>query len=125
MVHSLHIPETGEPLDDASVQASFDRAKAFFEGRGYPCEVVMCESWLLDPALQTYAAGGNICRFQARFKTMPMETKASDAVNRVFGRGTDVSDLDKLPGDTRMRRGLIEYMKAGLPLRDAGGVVKL
>lgn len=122
---SLHIPETGEPLDEDSVQDSMRRAKAFFEKRSYPCELAMCESWLLDPAHQTYSSGGNICRFQARFQTLPIPTKTSDAVNRVFGRGTDLSDLDALPGNTRMRRGLIDYMKSGLPLRDAGGVIEL
>ena len=122
-VLNLHIPECG-PLDVAQVEASLKQAMAFFAPRGIDCEIAICESWLLDPALLTYGAGcGNICGFQNRFTKYPEYGAHSDAVRRVFGRGTDVSDVEKLAEDTRLRRGLKNYMKQNGILRDAGGVL--
>ena len=124
-VLNLHIPK-GEPLSPEAVSESLARAKAFYADRGYPCEVAVCESWLLDPALMEYGReSGNICAFQKRFALYPDLTTGSAAVGRVFGRGTDASDPEKLPEDTRLMRGLKTYLRTGKPLRDAGGVLLL
>lgn len=124
-VLNMHIPEVG-PLTIDGVTESFEMAKEYFSAKGYPCAVAVCESWLLDPALLTYGEGcGNILGFQNRFAKFPWPTDHGDSVNRVFGRGTDASDPDALPEDTRLRRGLKAYLKTGKPLRDAGGLVIL
>ena len=124
-VLNIHIPETG-PLSDGEVSASLAQAKAFFADRGYPCRVAVCESWLLDPALLTYGDGcGNICRFQRRFAKYPELVTESDAVNRVFGRGTDASNPAALPENTRLQRGLKAWLMERKPLRDAGGALLL
>lgn len=122
-VLNMHIPDVG-PLDPAEVTRSIALAREYFSSRGYPCAVAVCESWLLDPALMTYGAGcGNILSFQQRFTKFPWPTGESDAVNRVFGRNTDLSDLSALPEDTRLQRGLKAYLRAARPLRDAGGIL--
>lgn len=122
-VLNMHIPETG-PLNVDEVAQSLKLAHEYFAAKGYPCDIAVCESWLLDPALLTYGEGcGNILSFQQRFAKFPWPTTESDAVNRVFGRGTDLSDLTALPESTRLQRGLKRYLQAGLPLRDAGGVI--
>ena len=124
-VLNVHIPE-GEPLSPEAVSESLARAKAFYADRGYPCTVAVCESWLLDPALMEYGReSGNICAFQKRFTLYPDAVKWSAAVGRVFGRGTDASDPEKLPENTSLRRGLKAYLREGKPLRDAGGVLLL
>lgn len=122
---NMHIPEVG-PLTVDGVAESLKLAKEYFSAKGYPCAVAVCESWLLDPAMLTYAEGcGNILSFQNRFAKFPWPTNHSDAVNRVYGRGTDASDPDALPENTRLQRGLKAYLKSGKPLREAGGILIL
>ncbi len=121
----MHIPETG-PLKDEEVAASLAQAKAYYAAKGFPCRVAACESWLLDSALQTYGVGcGNILSFQNRFSLFSWPTDGSEAVSRVFGRGTDASDPDALPENSRLQRGLKAYLKTGKPLRDSGGILFL
>jgi hypothetical protein len=122
-VLNMHIPETG-PLTPESVSESLKMAREYFTNKGYPAIVAVCESWLLDPALQEYGVSAkNILSFQNRFALYPWIGEGSEAVGRVFGRGTDVSDPDSLPGDTGLRRGLRAYLKTGKPLRDTGGLL--
>ena len=124
-VLNMHIPEVG-PLTPESVSESIAMAKEYFTAKGYPAKVAVCESWLLDPALQEYGtAAKNILSFQDRFALYPWNSDGSEAVGRVFGRGTDVSDPDILPGDTGLRRGLRAYLKTGKPLRDTGGFLQM
>jgi len=124
-VLNMHIPEVG-PLTYESVGESLAKAKEYFTAKGYPATIAMCESWLLDPALQEYGtAAKNILAYQNRFSLFPWDGDGSAAVSRVFGRGTDTSDPDALPEDTGLRRGLKAYLKTGKPLRDAGGVVQM
>lgn len=124
-VLNLHIPDVG-PLDVDEVTQSLALAREYFSAKGYPCDVAVCESWLLDPALLTYGVGcSNILSFQQRFARFPWVTTESDAVNRVFGRSTDLSDLSALPEATRLQRGLKSYLLSGAPLRDAGGICLL
>ncbi len=121
----VHIPETG-PLKEDEVAASLAQAKAYYAAKGFPCGAVVCESWLLDSALQTYGEGcGNISAFQKRFTLFSWPTEGSEAVGRVFGRGTDASNPDLLPENTRLQRGLKAYLKTGNPLRDSGGIILL
>ena len=124
-VLNMHIPEVG-PLTPESVSESIAMAHDYFTAKGYPAKVAMCESWLLDPALQEYGtAAKNILSFQNRFALYPWDSNGSDTFNRVFGRGTDRSDIDALPEDTGLRRGLKAYLKTGKPLRDTGGLLQL
>jgi len=124
-VLNMHIPEVG-PLSVESVSESIAMAREYFTAKGYPASVCVCESWLLDPALQEYGtAAKNILSFQNRFCLYPWPTDGSEAVGRVFGRGTDVSDPDALPDDTGLRRGLREYLKTHKPLRDTGGFLQI
>ena len=97
-----------------------------FAARGLESRIAICESWLLDPALMTYGADcGNIVSFQQRFTKYPECTMESAAVSRVFGRGTDETQVEALAEDTRLRRGLKQYLRTGGVLRDAGGVLSL
>lgn len=124
-VLNIHIPECG-PLSEAQVQSSLEQAQAFFAARGLESRIAICESWLLDPALLAYGADcSNIVSFQQRFTKYPECTMHSAAVSRVFGRGTDETQVEALAEDTRLRRGLKQYLRAGGVLRDAGGVLNL
>ena len=121
----IHIPETG-PLSDEEVEASLKKAKEFFAWMGYPCRLAACESWLLDPELRVYGEGcTNMQKFMDRFTLYTENVDGSDAVNRVYGRGTDASDPDLLPENTRLQRGLKKLLKTKPLLRDSGGVLEL
>lgn len=124
-VLNMHIPEVG-PLTVESVGESLAMAKEYFAAKGYPCTVAVCESWLLDPALKEYGQGSkNILGYQNRFTLYPWDGDGSEAVGRVFGRGTDISNPDLLPEGSSLQRGLKAYLKTGKPLRDAGGILLL
>lgn len=70
----LHIPETGR-LDPAEVDASLAWAARFFDD-GAP---LVCESWMLDPALQQLPPTSNVRRFAARFDVAPAPRTAEGA----------------------------------------------
>ena len=124
-VLNMHIPEVG-PLTDESVGESLRMAREYFGAKGYPNAVAICESWLLDPALrECVSAPSNILDYQNRFTLFPWDGDHSDTANRVFGRGADFDNVDALPEDTSLRRGVKAYLKSKKPLRDAGGIVIL
>jgi hypothetical protein len=124
-VLNMHIPEVG-PLTDESVAESLRMAREYFGAKGYANAVAICESWLLDPALrECVSAPSNILDYQNRFTLFPWDGDHSDTANRVFGRGTDTSDLDALPENSRLQKGLKAFLKTGQPLRDAGGMLVL
>ena len=124
-VLNMHIPEVG-PLTDESVAESLRMAKEYFGAKGYPNAVAICESWLLDPALrECVSAPSNILDYQNRFTLFPWEGDHSDTANRVFGRGADFANVDALPEDTSLRRGVKAYLRSKKPLRDAGGILQI
>ncbi|WP_431220085.1 hypothetical protein [Leifsonia xyli] len=70
----IHIPEAG-PLTPAAVDASLDRARAFF-GDG---AALVCESWVFDPALDVLPGASNLRRFADRFDVRPAKRTAEGA----------------------------------------------
>ncbi|GAA0447894.1 hypothetical protein Ade02nite_60440 [Paractinoplanes deccanensis] len=115
---SLHIPESG-PMTPAAVDASLDEARAFFP-RHFPDErytAFSCGSWLLDPQLLEYLPqDSNIARFQRRFELEPyQEPEGLDADVEVlrFVFRSLTTPLDQLPRDTRLRRAVVDHLKAG------------
>ncbi|WP_152363894.1 acyltransferase domain-containing protein [Microlunatus speluncae] len=123
---ALHIPEgrlTPESCDD-----SLTRAAAFF-GRHFPEEpyrYAVCGSWVLDPQLKEYLdPESNIIKFQERFTLAPdtgpdlNETVVEFIFKRPF------ADLDVLPRDTSLQRGIVDHVKAGRTWRFRTGWFRL
>lgn len=114
----LHIPEAG-PLTPEAVDASLDRARAFFP-RHFPDETYTtfsCGSWLLDPQLLEYLPeDSNIARFQRRFELEPYEQPEGidpdlEALRFVFR--TLTTPLGRLPRRTVLQRAIIDHLEAG------------
>jgi hypothetical protein len=70
----VHIPETGR-LDPAAVDASLTWAERYFAD-GAP---LVCESWMLDPAVRQLPPTSNVRRFAARFDVAPAPRTADGA----------------------------------------------
>ncbi|GHJ17343.1 MULTISPECIES: acyltransferase domain-containing protein [unclassified Micromonospora] len=114
----LHIPEAG-PLSPAAVDASLDRARAFFP-RHFPDErhtEFSCGSWLLDPQLREHLPeDSNIVRFQRRFELEPyQEPDGIDADVEVlrFVFRTLSTPLDRLERRTALQRAVVDHLAAG------------
>ncbi len=124
-VLDVHIPEAEGPLTPERCDESFARAKPFFDSHvpGHGAEHFACLSWLLDPQLtEILAEGTNILGFQRRFKSLDVKMPIPSFIFRfvfhdVGGERDDgtVPDglLDALPADTRLRRGIIDHVRAG------------
>lgn len=83
IVLNVHIPEGG-PLDEQSVEQSFELARTFF--RGIP-SVFMCQSWLLFPQLaEILPQGSNILKFQQSFAVYQTDLDSTQAEERIFGQ---------------------------------------
>jgi len=119
----LHIPEGG-PLDPAAVDASLALAQSFFSQRNIPSSVLVCDSWLLDPALDDFLpTQGNICAFMHRFMKFPVfrPSSQSQIFERVFGSRFTLDQLDTWPCTTRLQISLRDYLRQGGHVYTTGG----
>ena len=112
---SLHITDFRGPLTAAACDRSIAFAREFF-GRHFAderYELVICQSWLLDPQLKSRLPGGsNIVRFQERFRVAVDESEPTDApVGFVFGDPTLAPDA--LPRRTSVERAVGDHLRAG------------
>ncbi len=122
-VLNVHIPPLG-PLDAASCDDSFSRAREFFPRyfSEEPLSFFVCESWLMDDQLAAYLPeNSNLMRFQRRFRLLPEKEPMrsdDDILRYIFGRAHDgpqlpSSLLDELPQDTTLQRSFVAHLRAG------------
>ena len=112
-VVNVHIPRTGTPIDKASCDAAYARAKSFFaEEIGEPF-AFYCSSWLLYPQnKEILSPKSNTYRFMAEYDVFKWGIdKHGDNLWRLFD--TDERNWARLPADTSMRRAYVEHLKAG------------
>jgi hypothetical protein len=112
---SVHIPESGGPLEPAACSASLALARDFF-ALHFPEETYRfgcCGSWLLDPQLADYLPStSNIVRFQRMFHIVSQRHDGDqDVVQFVFRRTT--YSLDELPQRTTLERAVVEHLRSG------------
>lgn len=122
-----HIPATG-PLLPAEVDASFDRATAFFtshfgdlakdengadRSRAPFGHSFVCHSWLVNAELpEIVGPSSNLGSFAARWEIETTFPSADDAVFFVFNRRPPY-DPAELPTDTRLRAAIVERLLDG------------
>jgi len=110
-VLEIHIPE-GTDLSAESVDASLREALAFHEKHfGIRPERFICESWLLDPALQELIPGSRIAAFGARFTRTGTCGDEGQTVQRTFG--FDVKDYRLGPRKTTLQRAVANWLDNG------------
>ncbi len=112
---SVHIPDFLGPMSVEACDDSFERARAFFP-RYFPEErydYAVCHSWLLDPHLKTYLRPeSNIIRFQERFNLAGKGWDSTDGIMQfVFGR--TAKDIDAVPQDSSLQRGVVQHIREG------------
>ena len=121
---SLHIPSDAG-LDLKACRSSHDKARAFFAAHfpAYARAPVVCESWLLHPALkELLGERSNIVRFQSLFDLVRVEE--DDISYRAFVfRRTD-GDIADYPENTTLQRRLKEHLLRGGHMGSALGIWK-
>ncbi len=115
-VLSTHIPRLG-PLDDASVDDAFERARTFFAQHFPQYEVgfFYCDSWLLDPTLSEVMSDSNLAKFQRRWHRFG-EAKPgnADVLLFVFDRRPDSpTSGHPLPSTTSLHREAARKLNSG------------
>jgi hypothetical protein len=125
-VIGVHIPATG-PMTPEKCIAAYAAALDFFP-RYFPAfafKAFDCESWLLDAQLRDYLpAGSNIVRFMDEYRLYPWpNANDGQTLERIFGFGTRVLDLDRAPRDTALRRAIVAHMRNGGRWRQGGGLI--
>ncbi|MBR2372930.1 MAG: hypothetical protein IKA87_01730 [Lentisphaeria bacterium] len=98
LVPSIHIPG-GLRMKWEDVLDSMKQAKEFFKRyckREIP--MIVCGSWILNPALEKFAPNGNMARFRKEVCCVPMirwGNEGRDGMFFAFGRGdVDPTELD-------------------------------
>lgn len=124
---SVHIPRDGD-FNQENIQRSLDEGKIFFK-KLYPeidFKAFMCISWLLSPELKALLKPtSNIISFQNRFNKFPVLCGGLDVFNFVFMKAVSALsevDLDSLPENSSLEKGLKELYKSGGFIHEAGGV---
>ncbi len=119
-VINVHIPRTETPLDKASCDASYARARELFKNE-VENPYFVCNSWLLYPGnLQILSPKSNVYRFMSEYDIF--ESSENDGVDlwRLFD--TEEKDLDKLPTDSFIRRAYIAHIRNGGKLGRGRGI---
>ena len=120
----LHIP-TGGNLDDSAVSAAIQQARQFFASWEVHAEIMVCDSWLLDPAFASFLPeNGNICKFMQRFAKFPVLRDKPQIYERVFGEGFDPSLLTIWPCSTSLQRSLRAFILDGGAVYTTGGLLR-
>ena len=118
IVPSIHIPG-GQRMGWEEALNSMKEAKDFFKRylkREIP--MIVCGSWILNPALEKFAPNGNMAKFRKELFCVPMirwGTEGRDGMFFAFGRG-DV-DPTELPAANSIQKLLQEIFKAEGTLR--------
>ncbi len=118
IVPSIHIPG-GQRMGWDDVLSSLKEAKEFFKRylkREIP--MIVCGSWILNPALEKFLPEGNMARFRCETFNIPMirwGAEGRDGMFFAFGRG-DV-DPTELPAVNSIQKALQEIFKAEGTLR--------
>lgn len=118
----LHIPEGG-PLYEWEVDDSLAWAARWFSR--FP--IVVCDSWLLDPALsQVLSPDSRIIRFQKRFTLFPVPQHGLPQIyERVFGFGLCEQDVLSFPSVTTLQKRVQEALGKGIRFHSCGGFLAL
>lgn len=124
-VISLHIPSDAD-LSPAAVDRSLGQIVGFVQ-RYFPqwaAAPMVCDSWLLSPALQTMLSqDSNIRAFAARFTIEEYRSQDKEFFRWLFAVGAN-TPLEQLPEQTGLQKAAKTYLQAGGSIGAAYGVMR-
>ena len=124
-VLSVHIPQSGKPLDYESCKDSYRKAKEFFKKHFNDKPIpFICWSWLVNPNNKLFMKeNSNILTFASDYDIIDVvEYKDYNAIAPwLFGKSR-VDDLSPSDNDTSLQKRAKEYLKNGGKLACAYGV---
>lgn len=125
---SVHVPESGGPLQPTACAHSFAWARSFF-AHYFPEETyrfAFGRSWLFDPQLADYLpASSNIVSFQRLFRLAPGRADGDENIVKFVFRRADLSSLDDLPQRTTLERAVVSHLRAGGHWQERSGWLAL
>ncbi|MBE6739823.1 MAG: hypothetical protein E7565_05845 [Ruminococcaceae bacterium] len=112
-VLNLHIPGSGEPLNEELALKSFEMAKEFYKGLIDEPMAVKCSSWLLYPEHeQMLSHESNIYRFMQLFDIIDYGIKKNNGdLYRIFG--TEEKRVEYLSENTSLQRAYKKHLLNG------------
>jgi hypothetical protein len=119
-VLEMHIPPGGSMTLEACRQSMAD-ALEFFPRYlpDKPFEAVWIQSWIFNPQLEEIMGrDSNLARYQRQLYLFPITSKGPAGLFFIFGE--DTVDPATAPRDTRLRRGILEFIEAGNSFRSSG-----
>ncbi len=126
---SVHIPADGA-FDKESCEASYDRAREVFS-RCYPeydFKAFICISWLLSEDLrQILKPDSKILSFSDKYVHFPNAYTGCSCFSFAFKKivtSLDSLDVDSLPEETSLQRGVKQRYKDGGIVREGSGIFK-
>ncbi len=126
-VLNVHIPFEGE-FSKEIIESSFKKGVEVFKKcyTEYDFKAFLTFTWFLAPKLKDILKEtSNIFQFRNCFNIFPMCGKGLDIYEYVFNTQVkSISELnvDELPADNSLRRGVKEYTKNGIIFHEFGGV---
>ena len=119
IVLHLHIP-SGSPLTPSSIDESLAMAKIYFPS----ISLVVCSSWLLDPALDLVTSQENNTReFMHRFRKFPVMHEVPQIYERVFGFGLGETEVLAYNATSSLQRRVQQALISGTKFHTTGGYV--
>lgn len=125
----VHVPSDAT-LDRAALDGSYAQARQFFgadgpafHGQGVP-KALLCESWLLSPALEELLPeGSGIRRFAGDFQRFRV-LEDDPSFYRWLFRHLGPAPLEELRGDTSLQRAAKARLAAGGKMGAAWGILQ-
>ena len=114
----VHIPPK-DSLDRQSVLSSYERARKIFKNSfpEYDFKAFVTDSWLFAPALDmVLKENSNIRTFRKDYIIFPARCEGLDIFHYVFNlfpKTIEEVDIDNLPEDNSLRKGIKEQLKKG------------
>ncbi|PYI51414.1 acyltransferase domain-containing protein [Paenibacillus flagellatus] len=125
VVLDVHIPEGGKMSRDLC-RESYGQAIAFAAEHfpEKPFRAFVCASWLLAPQFPgLLPPDSNIVRFQSDYFITPILSDEEQTLERVYGFGTKLADLPRVPRDSSLQRIVYDHLTAGGAIHGAAGLL--
>ena len=117
----IHIPGGGG-MTMEKVQASLKEAREFFpKYLGWKVPFFWCVSWVFNPEVAAELPASHIAELHRRVYLAPRDSTRDSGLRFVFGR-TD-GDWLSYPGDTSLRRAVLNILRRGGTLKNGVMVI--